>query len=136
VVAIYRGFEREGHASAGYARASQSRQTASGAKPLYSREQIKRLYEQHRLGQISDARWAQIEPDIFAASREGRVVGALIRPMAPRCRGSDEQKGQSTQGARPRRPSARVTEIAIKSKPIKIPMRAREAISRRTEARK
>jgi hypothetical protein len=76
-VAIYKGFEREGHASAGYARASQSRQTASGAKPLYSREQIKRLYEQHRLGHISDARWAQIEPDIFAASREGRVVGAL-----------------------------------------------------------
>jgi hypothetical protein len=31
---------------------------------------------------------------------------------------------------------ARVTEITIKSKPIKIPMRAREAISRRTEARK
>ena len=31
---------------------------------------------------------------------------------------------------------ARVTEITIKSKPIKIPMGAREAISRRTEARK
>jgi hypothetical protein len=31
---------------------------------------------------------------------------------------------------------ARVTEITIKSKPVKIPMRAREAISRRTEARK
>jgi hypothetical protein len=75
VAAIYRGFEREGHhAPAHQSRAAQSR---PGGRPIYSREQIKQLYEKRRLGHITDARWAQIESDIFAAGREGRVVGAL-----------------------------------------------------------
>jgi len=76
VAAIYRGFQREGHAPARQ-HASQSRSAAASGGPLYSRDEIKRLYEQRHLGHIGDARWARIEPDIFAAGREGRVVGAL-----------------------------------------------------------
>jgi hypothetical protein len=76
VAAIYKGFQREGHAPARQ-HAAQSRSVGTSGKPIYSREQIKQLYEQHRLGQIDDRRWNQIEADIFAAGREGRVVGAL-----------------------------------------------------------
>jgi hypothetical protein len=77
VAAIYRGFQREAHAPAGHQRAAQSRPAATGGRPIYSREQIKQLYEQRRLGQINDAKWGPLEADIFAAGREGRVVGAL-----------------------------------------------------------
>ena len=75
VAAIYKGFEREGHhASAGHQRSYESRQTASN---VYTRADIARLYEARRKGEISDADWARREADIFAASRQGRVAGAL-----------------------------------------------------------
>jgi hypothetical protein len=77
VAAIYRGFQQEvGQRAPAYQRA-QSRQPASGAKPIYSREQIKHLYEQRRLGRISDANWALREADIIAAGREGRVTSSF-----------------------------------------------------------
>jgi hypothetical protein len=70
VVAFYRGFTGAGsHAPA----ARQSRQLATGNKPVYTREQIKQLYAQRARGGISDANWAQIEPDIIAAASEGRI---------------------------------------------------------------
>jgi hypothetical protein len=76
VVRFYQGFlTAAGHGHAGQ-RSYQSRSAAGSGRPLYSREDIKRLYEQRRKGEISDSRWAQIEPDIFAAGREGRVAGA------------------------------------------------------------
>jgi hypothetical protein len=77
VVRFYQGFLAEaGHqAPAG----QRSRSSASGNKPFYSREQIKRLYEQRRLGAIPDATWGPLEADIVAAAREGRVVGAVGR---------------------------------------------------------
>jgi hypothetical protein len=75
VAAIYKGFQAQAglHASA----ARQSRQGAAGGKPVYGREDIRRLYEQRRLGHINDAKWGPIESDIVKAAAEGRVVGAV-----------------------------------------------------------
>jgi hypothetical protein len=80
VVSFYKGFLAEAgrHAPAGQSRGgAQSRQPATGAKPIYSREQIKRLYDQRRHGAINDANWARIEADIIAAGREGRVTSSF-----------------------------------------------------------
>jgi hypothetical protein len=43
-------------------------------KPIYSRAQVKQLYEQHRKGAYvgREAEWARLEADMFAAQREGR----------------------------------------------------------------
>jgi hypothetical protein len=78
VVRFYQGFLAEAthHASAAHQRAHQSRQTASGNR-IYSRDEIKRLYEARRLGQIDDKRWGPLEADIFAAGRESRIAGAI-----------------------------------------------------------
>jgi hypothetical protein len=35
------------------------------------------LYKRHRDGLIDDKSWAAREADIFAAGREGRIVGAI-----------------------------------------------------------
>jgi hypothetical protein len=75
VVRFYRGYQQEGHVPAGHQRAAQSRPAAG--RPIYSRDEIKQLYEKRRLGQIDDRKWSAIESDIFAAGREGRVAGAL-----------------------------------------------------------
>jgi hypothetical protein len=79
VAAIYQGFQQEAgqYAPVGQHRAYQSRQPASGGARVYSREQIKRLYDQRRAGAIPDSKWAAIENDIVKAGAEGRVVGAL-----------------------------------------------------------
>jgi hypothetical protein len=77
VAAIYRGFQREGHAPAYQSRAPQSRPAATGGKPIYTRQQITDFYKQRRDGRINDANWARREADIIAAGREGRVVGAV-----------------------------------------------------------
>jgi hypothetical protein len=77
VAAIYRGFQQEvGQRAPAYQR-TQSRPPASGGKPIYTREQIKRLYEERRLGRISDVNWARQEADIIAAGREGRVTSSF-----------------------------------------------------------
>jgi hypothetical protein len=71
ITAIYRGFQQEaGHHPPA---ARQSRQLATGHKPLYTREQIKQLYAQRARGGISDANWARQEADIIAAASEGRI---------------------------------------------------------------
>jgi hypothetical protein len=79
VVAFYRGFLAESghHAPSGQQRAYQSRQPATGAKPIYSREQIADYYKARRAGAIPDSKWAAIENDILKAGAEGRVAGAL-----------------------------------------------------------
>lgn len=43
-------------------------------KPIYTRAQIKQLYEQHRKGAYTgrEAEWARLEADFFTAQREGR----------------------------------------------------------------
>jgi hypothetical protein len=44
-------------------------------KPLYTRAQLRQLYEQHRKGAFigREAEWQRIDADIIAAGREGRV---------------------------------------------------------------
>ena len=81
VTAIYRGFIAESGRlpAASGQRSRQSAGAASGGPRVYSREDIRRFYEQRRLGHISDARWAQIEPAIITAANEGRIAGALDR---------------------------------------------------------
>jgi hypothetical protein len=75
VIAFYRGFH---HAPAGPTRQqARSRSPATGGRPIYTREQIKRLYDQRRHGGISDANWAKVEADIIAAGREGRVTSSF-----------------------------------------------------------
>jgi hypothetical protein len=76
VVAFYRGFLSDHGAPRGSSsRSYQSRPQT--VKPVYSREDIRKLYEQRRLGAISDAKCGPIENDIVAAGREGRVRGAF-----------------------------------------------------------
>jgi hypothetical protein len=63
-------------ANAGHAPAGQRgayRRPATGARPVYSREQIKKFYDERRAGRIPDSKWAAIEADIVAAANEGRV---------------------------------------------------------------
>jgi hypothetical protein len=77
VVRFYQGFLAEhGHASAAQ-RSHQSRSPVTSGKRIYSRPEISSLYKRRRDGLIDDRSWAQIEADIFAASRQGRVIGAL-----------------------------------------------------------
>jgi hypothetical protein len=77
VVRFYAGFLQEAghHAPAGQ-RSHQSRSPATSGN-IYTRQQITDLYKRRRLGQISDSRWAQIEPDIVKAAAQGRVAGAI-----------------------------------------------------------
>jgi hypothetical protein len=77
VASFYRGFLAEGgQAPVGQQHAGRTRQPAAG-KPIYSREQIRHLYAQRRLGHINDANWARIEADIIAAGRENRVTSSF-----------------------------------------------------------
>jgi len=45
------------------------------AKPFYTRERVAELYDDHRRGAYAgrEKEWSQIENDIFAAQREGRI---------------------------------------------------------------
>jgi hypothetical protein len=75
VVAFYKGFQ---YAPAGPTRQqARSRSSATGGRPIYTRQQIADLYERRRKGGIDDARWAPIEADIIAAAREGRVTSSF-----------------------------------------------------------
>jgi hypothetical protein len=76
VVAFYRGFLAEAGRGAPAQHVSRSRSGAPSGN-IYTRQQIASLYERHRKGEISDARWPQIEADIVRAGAEGRVVGAM-----------------------------------------------------------
>ena len=46
-------------------------------KPVYTRNQITKIYDQHRRGAYAgrEAEWARQEADIIAAGREGRIQG-------------------------------------------------------------
>jgi hypothetical protein len=70
VVQFYRGFQT---AAGQPAYRGRSRAPATGSKPAYTREQIKRLYEQRARGAIPDSRWAPLEADIVKAASEGRI---------------------------------------------------------------
>jgi hypothetical protein len=75
VKAFFEGFRQAERAGGTQAQAVGSRQARSSGKPIYTREQIGQLYEQHRKGAYAgrEAEWNRIENDIFAAQREGRI---------------------------------------------------------------
>jgi hypothetical protein len=56
-------------ASSGQARSPDNRR-------IYSRDQIRELYERHRKGAFGNDEWERIEQDIFQAQHEGRIQGA------------------------------------------------------------
>jgi hypothetical protein len=74
VKSIFDGF-RNG-APAGGTHASAGRRSAPLGSTIYDNESIRKLYDQHRRGEITGDRWDRIEADIFAAQREGRVRAA------------------------------------------------------------
>jgi hypothetical protein len=57
----------------------QAQSRTAGDKPIYTRAQIAWFYNQHRRGAYKgrEADWARQEQDLYAAQREGRVVGGL-----------------------------------------------------------
>jgi hypothetical protein len=75
VVNFYRGFQQE--AGQPQSRSYQPRRSPQASGNIYTRPQIKSLYEQRARGVISDARWGPIEADIVKAAAEGRVAGAV-----------------------------------------------------------
>jgi hypothetical protein len=80
VVAFFRGFQQEAGQAASSPSSQRSRHTAAPSKPIYTRDQIGRLYEAHRKGAYvgREAEWNRIEADIFAAQHEGRVQGVFL----------------------------------------------------------
>jgi hypothetical protein len=82
VIAFFKGFLRE----AGGTKASQAssapgagRARSSGGKPFYTRDQITKLYDQHRRGAYvgREAEWARLEVDIIRAGAEGRIANPV-----------------------------------------------------------
>jgi hypothetical protein len=81
-IAFFRSFfnraRSQPHTSGGGGSSYGAQHTASSVSgPIYSAEQIKRLYRQHQQGAYRgrEAEWARQEADIFRAQREGRVTG-------------------------------------------------------------
>lgn len=52
---------------------------ASSGRPIYSRDQITKLYQQHQRGAYNgrEAEWARLEHDIVRAGAEGRVLNPV-----------------------------------------------------------
>jgi hypothetical protein len=68
------------HASTSHASTSSGRRSSSSSyKPIYTRQQIAQLFEQHRKGAYAgrEQEWARLEHDIIAAGREGRVLNPV-----------------------------------------------------------
>ena len=63
----------------GFAATTSGRIRSAPSGKIYTRDEIKRLYELHRTGQWqgSEAEWARQENDLYRAQREGRVAGGL-----------------------------------------------------------
>jgi hypothetical protein len=62
------------------AQTAPGRRPRSSNKPIYTRQQISKLYDQHRRGAYNgrEAEWQRQEADIIAAGREGRVVDPVF----------------------------------------------------------
>ena len=76
VVAFFRSFLRENQATDHTAVSGRARSAPTSVrsdKPIYTREQIAKFYEQHRRGAYAgrEAEWARQEVDFFRAQREG-----------------------------------------------------------------
>ena len=77
VAAFFRGFQQEAGSTQASAPAK-ARARPSG-EPVYTRDQIQRLYDQHRRDAYHnrEAEWARQEADIIAAGREGRIQNPI-----------------------------------------------------------
>jgi hypothetical protein len=83
VKSFFDGFRREvGGTQSSAATRTTSNRTKSLGSRIYSREDIGRLYEKHRKGEFTEAAWAKIEADIFAAQHDGRIAGIYAKLMA------------------------------------------------------
>jgi hypothetical protein len=78
VIAFFTTFQAQ-HGGGGEGRSGGTRRarTASGQQPVYTRDQVKQLYEAHRRGKLTGPQWEQTEREIIAAANQGRVAGAL-----------------------------------------------------------
>jgi hypothetical protein len=70
VANFFRQFQRE--AGAGGASPSSGQQSFPSGR-IYSRADIAKIYDSHRRNRYSEAQWKQLEADIFAAQRAGRI---------------------------------------------------------------
>jgi hypothetical protein len=80
VTALFNGFLREaGDTQQSPPSRGQSAGRRSSGKPIYSRDDIKQLYEDHRRGAYTgrEAEWQRLEYELIAAGREGRIVGGV-----------------------------------------------------------
>jgi hypothetical protein len=78
VVALFNGFLQEaGDTQQSPPARGQAAGRRSSGKPIYSRDDIKRMYEQHRKGAWTgrEVEWQRLEHELIAAGREGRILG-------------------------------------------------------------
>ena len=80
IAAFFRGFQQEAGGTQSYASAGSTFGRPRAANgPTYSRDQITKLYGQHRRGAYvgREAEWARLEHDIIRAGAEGRVLNPV-----------------------------------------------------------
>jgi hypothetical protein len=84
VVAFFRGFMREHGSQTTPVFDWGPGQVLERTRPrpqgrIYSRDEVKRLYELHRKGKFAgrEDQWARLEHEIIRAGREGRILGGL-----------------------------------------------------------
>jgi hypothetical protein len=80
VVALFNGFLQEaGDIQQSPSTRGQAAGRRSSGKPIYSRDDIKAIYEQHRKGAWAgrEQEWQRLEYELIAAGREGRVQNAV-----------------------------------------------------------
>jgi hypothetical protein len=72
--AFFHGFQTE--TPSGGSTGAPRRAKAAASKPVYTRDQIAKLYDAHRRGAYAgrEAEWNRIEQDLFEAQRTGRIA--------------------------------------------------------------
>jgi hypothetical protein len=78
VRAFFDGFKRENPTPTSTQATSSRSRSPSPAGQIYTREMIRQLYEQHRKGAFTEAAWAKIESDLFAAQHENRIQSVYL----------------------------------------------------------
>jgi hypothetical protein len=80
VKAFFQGFQRAIGGSQNPSASQRHARSARSGKPVYTREQIGKIYEARRKGAYAgrEAEWARQEADIFDAQKEGRVQGVYL----------------------------------------------------------
>jgi hypothetical protein len=75
---FFERFQREAGGTQTYSAVSNRRARRSD-RPIYTRDQISKLYRAHQQGAYTgrEAEWARLEHEIIAAGREGRILGAV-----------------------------------------------------------